>query len=93
MLYLSLDKLLILPEMCVRILIIYLPTTNSSILLFLLQKYNSVSSSITLSFNFFQSSSFLYIDETIEEIDDSEPIIEEQNTLKRKLDKWIKTEK
>ena len=34
---------------------------------------------------------FLYIDETIEEIDDSDvEIIEEQDSLKIKLSKWIK---
>ena len=35
---------------------------------------------------------FLYIEETIEEII-IEPIIEEPDTIKRKLDKWIKTER
>ena len=36
---------------------------------------------------------FLYIDETKEENDDSGSIIEEPDTLKIKLDKWIKTER
>ena len=36
---------------------------------------------------------FLYIDETTEEEIIIEPVIEEPDTLKRKLDKWIKTER